>query len=614
MSRLWRCLRELTCSVTVIVLAGGCEEAPPGSMKETASVGFTAIEFSPGEIIREISLVNTFSGTDLTYRATSRNPSIATVTVDNNKDTLTVTAKSPGTTTITVTATSSTGSAVQSFAVTVLPTPEQPPDEPEPPVDEPEDDPPEPTPEAEAPIVKPGVLSAVDVDEGKTETVTLSAVFDGKDLEYTVTSSNHDVATASETAGILFISAHSAGDAVITVTATNAVGNVKHTIKVKVPQPAPPPSSTLTIELHETVKHTLPSGQILAATSDGVRVGRVLDNTTSNVWFITALEKGTHTISIFSGVGVPKRIGQLTVEVPNSPPVRRHDVADPPTVATIGADQLYITKALDLYDFFSDEDGDALRFIVGSKPSWVLIESADGFVKTVDDHTTDAKEAKNLKFEVLETPPETSFTVSIYAVDNSGDETQLPVVLPFATADMSARTREYTVTQTATGDLNQDGSLEVGQRLVAGTDRHAVTFEAPTDKTGFVFAASAYETLAEAGKVNSTTRPIEAKVHVKQQDGTYSPDLPDETVAGFDYFTVESTGSIVLDGSEVTLSKGPPSIPFQLKRGESGSIVVKYFVWALDGNMEPSKKSYQETLRVNVVTCNSPPNPIADCP
>lgn len=131
---------------------------------------------------------------------------------------------------------------------------------------------------------------------------------------------------------------------------------------------------------------------------------------------------------------------------------------------------------------------------------------------------------------MLETPAETSFTVSLYALDDKGDEAQRPVVLKFSTANMRARARTYTVTQTATGDLNKGGSLKVGPRLVAGTDRHTVLFEAPAGKTGFVFAESAYEALVEAGKVNRKTGPIEATVHVKQQDGNYSPDLPDETM------------------------------------------------------------------------------------
>ena len=58
---------------------------------------------------------------DATYAATSSAPTVATVSVDNAKDTLTVTPKGAGTTTITVTATSSTGrdSATQTFTVTV---------------------------------------------------------------------------------------------------------------------------------------------------------------------------------------------------------------------------------------------------------------------------------------------------------------------------------------------------------------------------------------------------------------------------------------------------------------------------------------------------------------
>ena len=225
-------------------------------------------------------------------------------------------------------------------------------------------------------------------------------MFDGENLEYTVTSSDHAVAIAREAAGILTISALSPGATTITVTAMNEAGSAAHKIKVAVPEPATTPTpipSILTIKLHETVKHTLPSGQFLIANSDGVGIEKSLDHTTSNVWFITALKRGAHTISVFGGVGIPETVGDITVNVPNSPPARKHDVAHPATVATTNVGQLHTTGTytsstqedpakLDLYDFFSDDDGDTLHFRVGGKPSWVLMDSThSGFVKTVDD-------------------------------------------------------------------------------------------------------------------------------------------------------------------------------------------------------------------------------------
>ena len=67
-----------------------------------------------------IRLGDTFSGENLTYGASSNNERVATVTVDNTADTLTVTAVGPGTATITVTAMAQ-GSAPQTktFTVTV---------------------------------------------------------------------------------------------------------------------------------------------------------------------------------------------------------------------------------------------------------------------------------------------------------------------------------------------------------------------------------------------------------------------------------------------------------------------------------------------------------------
>ena len=77
--------------------------AGPGATKTQDPVGFKNIELRQGST-SEISLVNTFSGSELTYSAASDRPSVATVAVDNDKDTLTATAIGPGTAKITVTA------------------------------------------------------------------------------------------------------------------------------------------------------------------------------------------------------------------------------------------------------------------------------------------------------------------------------------------------------------------------------------------------------------------------------------------------------------------------------------------------------------------------------
>ena len=97
------------------------------------------------DAIRIIRLGDEFSGENLTYAASSSNERVATGTVDNTADTLTVTAVGPGTATITVTATAQ-GSATQTktFTVTV----------------------PQPAADEEAPTVRPGARASVDVAQG----------------------------------------------------------------------------------------------------------------------------------------------------------------------------------------------------------------------------------------------------------------------------------------------------------------------------------------------------------------------------------------------------------------------------------------------------------------
>ena len=102
---LFRYAGGLACLVTALALVG-CG-AGPGSQPEPNQIENQA--FGQGEQIRTIPLSDKFSGSDLTYSATTSNARVATVAVDNDKDTLTLTAVGPGTATITVTAKNSRG-------------------------------------------------------------------------------------------------------------------------------------------------------------------------------------------------------------------------------------------------------------------------------------------------------------------------------------------------------------------------------------------------------------------------------------------------------------------------------------------------------------------------
>ena len=115
--------------------------------------------------------------------------------------------------------------------------------------------------------------------------------------------------------------------------------------------------------------------------------------------------------------------------------------------------------------------------------------------------------------------------------------------------------------------------------------------------------------------------------------GTTIPntELPDDRDEGDDYFVLKSTGAVVAKWADSPALGGDPMVEFKLKEtGSSGTIKIEYYVWTLsrdqktvDGAPDPTdlrgeipttKRSDSRTLTINVVSCSSPPDPIAACP
>ena len=615
---------RLACLAILAAIAGvlaACGAGPGAKQSEPVKIQEVVFEKVGTDDVK-IPLGDKFSGSELTYTATSSDKAVATVAIDNDDDILTVTAIGAGEATITVTAADSQDrTASQTFKVTVKATTSEP--------------------EPGAPTVRTGAPGSFDVDQGDTQTVTLSRVFTGEDLEFTVASNDTDVATASEDAGILTITARSPGDATVTVTATNDDGNAAHRITVTVPSPVtatPEPEtpttnnpsscqSPLTIELNRIAKCKLPSKATLKEPPGGgieAKQSAATDEKEANIWIIRAHKKGTHPVTIFSGDASPVKTGEITVIVPNSPPTR-NTTPDPPRSELAGSVSPYTATALDLRSYFDDADDtsldadpdiEPLRYSVETKPDSILIDATDGFLKIGNNDG-----AATLTFEVLEEITE-DFQVTIHANDDSGDQSQQSVVLTFGpTTDSSLTPRPvtYPVMQKATGELNEEGTLKVGPRLGVS---HTVTFGG----TGFLFAETESDKLIAADKLISGHRVTTDGVHIKRQDGTYDPRLPDERLdasktEGTDYFIIKSTGAVVLDRSNVTLND-TPSVTFQLKKGSTGSIIIEYQVWALirapreaegRGEVDTRKVRDSKTLSISVVTCNSPPDAIGDC-
>ena len=628
MSRLCRYACGLACLVTMIALVA-CG-AGPGATKAQDPVGFKPIELKQGESIREISLVNTFSGSELTYKATSDKPSVVTVTVDNEKDTLTVRVVAPGPATkttvkITVTATNSQGSAPQSFNVTVPPKPE-PEDEGTGGEDDDEDEEGAPTVKADAPD------NEVNVDQGDTHTVTLSRVFEGDDLEYdTPTSSAPAVATASESAGILTITAHSPGTATITIVATNGAGSVTHPIAVTVtapvtttPETPTTSSGTLTIKRGESAERKLDTGQTLKSPDEDAVAVEPSGTGAGNVWIITAIKKGTYTITIFNGDGTPESRG-IVVVIPNSLPLRLHQVPNPvPVSVSDFSAGRFDTIELELTTYFEDPDEDMLEYKVENKlPSWILMDAKTGFA-TLD--------SAQLTFEVLEKQldEDRKFTVTLYAVDDSGGTSQRPVVLELTAPDGEPATSMYKVRQAPNGDLNRDGTLRVGPRMVSGY--HTLEFlKAADNHLGFRFASLKAESLVKAGDLYSAgnVENITTVVDNTYVDGDVIPKWvkadPDDANVGddvnSDYYILKSSGDVEAQWNIAPALGGDPKIDFRLTGTGRGTITIEYHVWKYTGSGELTETTKGNaadkatgSISLDIVTCNSPPDPLSDCP
>ena len=505
---------------------------PPAPDPDPAPVVIPDIpSLEEGASSRPTPLGDKFSGSDLTYSATTSNRSVATVTVDNDADTLTVTAVGAGTATITVTATAQ-GSATQTKTFTVTVTVPQP---------------------EVAPTVRTGAIPSASVAQGGTWTVTLSTVFTGENLEFTVTPSAPAIATASESGGTLTIRGVSIGPATITIVATNDAGSATHPITVTVtaqppvtttptPTPTNNPSSCaspLEILRDDHADCTLPNDHSLVySIPDGeeerVRVNGPDSSETRNVWTITAIRKGTPVVQIRDN-DTGNTVGEITVVVPNSPPrledrdgldaaASLNNAADDyePMVLGVSPDGLHVATLTAINAAFMDEDdvdtikeaGDGetvgngiFNYKVQHKPDELLITTVGGFLLEENSAINDVLiEAVVLK------PFTEDFSIEVYAYDPDNDQSDHPITVNFsATTPVTPRTGTYAVKQKENGDFEP---VRVGNRLsIPGTAvEHTLQFFDANGltRTAFQFASNLNGTLTKqvSGKAYLATADV----------------------------------------------------------------------------------------------------------
>ena len=406
--------RRLACLAVLSVIAMalvGCG-AGPGATKTQDPVGFKNIELRQGST-SEISLVNTFSGSELEYSAESSDPSKVKVVVDNDKDTLTVEAVSPGTATITVTAKNSQGSHKQFFTVTV-PKPEdddtgdededdeedgEDTDDEDTDDEDDEDDPPRTTKHSNCP-------SPLEIIRGQHRRCTLTK---GHSMVYSLPDGEAErirVKQADRTKNVWTITAVRKGFPVVQIR-EDKTGNTVDMITVDVPNTSP----------------RLDDDQIpVDSTVPGIVLG------------ITGAEPGFHL-----------------------------------------SDAIDIAEAFtDEDDVDGTGEGDARRGIfnykVKSTQPGLLIKTTRGFILEENRASTVQIEAVVLK------PFDEDFTIELDAFDRSNDQSDNSVTVRFEAGatnnnQVEPRSGDYTVTQKSNGDFV---AVRLGNRLDVD---HTLTFK-----------------------------------------------------------------------------------------------------------------------------------------
>ena len=188
------------------------------------------------------------------------------------------------------------------------------------------------------------------VEEG-TESVSLSGVFTGASLEYSVESSDDAVATAAIANGTLTITAHKAGPATITVTAKNAGGSDKYEVKVTVTAKPPgdagevaAPTKTagartsVVFEAGDTTEtialSSVFTGESLAftVTSNNPTVANATITNSNRSLTITARRPGSATITVTAENAGGDIAHSIRVTVPEP---EEETTPDPPVTPTI---------------------------------------------------------------------------------------------------------------------------------------------------------------------------------------------------------------------------------------------------------------------------------------
>ena len=326
----------------------------------------------------QASLSGVFSDADndaLTITAGSDDEAVATVSVASDYSTLTVSAKGRGTATITVTAADGNGGTVEdAFTVGVK----------------------------AAPVVALAITDVTGLEEGATQEVSLSGVFndaDGDALTITAASSDETKATVTVAAdqSKLTVAGVAEGTATITVSAQDSDGNrVSDAFDVSVVAPPPQvtPNQAPTVSaaigdaiiVHESGTNQVSLSGVFddadgdnltvdAASSDGAKATVSVATDYSSLT-VTAQARGTANITVTADDGNGGTVSDAFTVTVKAAPVVSSAISD---VSGLVAQD---TQDVSLSGVFSDADGDALTITAVSS------DEAKATVTVAADHSS----------------------------------------------------------------------------------------------------------------------------------------------------------------------------------------------------------------------------------
>ncbi|WP_419938349.1 Ig-like domain-containing protein [Candidatus Palauibacter sp.] len=339
-----------TQSVDVTVRTPNRAPAPSGSIPaRSIDVGRTVT----------LDVASYFSdpdGDELTYTAATAVPAVVSVSMSGSR--LTMVGVADGTATVTVTATDPGGlSATQRVAATVQ-TPNR----------------------APAPS---GSIPARSIDVGRTVTLDAASYFrdpDGDALAYAATTSNAGVVSAGVSGSTLTLTGVANGTATVTVTATDPGGlsaTQRVAATVQTPNRAPAPSGSIpsqSIDRGQTASLDVaryfsdPDGDALAYAATTSNAGVVSAGVSGSTLTLTGVANGTATVTVTAtdpgGLSATQRVA-VTVQTTNRPPA---------PAGSIPAQNLDGGRAwsLDVSRYFSDPDGDVLRYAATTSNAGVV--------------------------------------------------------------------------------------------------------------------------------------------------------------------------------------------------------------------------------------------------